>query len=73
MNHDLLSRIYLRHYAFLMRRYRGHPPSTIFHYATFGVSALLSTWLLATVAVGFWLASRVLGRPVAPWDAPDWL
>lgn len=73
MDHDFLSGVYFRHYAFLVRRYRDRSPSAIFHYATYGVSALLSTWLLAAVAVGFWLASRALGRPVAPWNAPDWL
>lgn len=73
MDHDLLSGVYFRHYAFLMRRYRDRSPSAIFHYATLGVSALLSTWLLAVVAVGFWLASLAVGRPIAPWNAPDWV
>lgn len=73
MSHDFLTRIYFRHYAFLMRRYPGRPPSAIFHYATFGISALLSAWLLAIVAVSFWLASQVFGRPIAPWDGPNWL
>lgn len=73
MNHDLLTRLYLRQYAFLTRRYPRLPPSAIFHFATVGVSALLSLVILAAVALGFWIASRVLNKPVVPWAAPDWL
>lgn len=73
MNHDLLTRLYLRQYAFLTRRYPRQPSSVIFHFATLGVSGLLSLAVLAAVALGFWVASYVLNRPITPWAAPDWL
>lgn len=73
MNHDLLTRLYLRQYAFLSRRYPRQPPSAIFHFATLAVSGLVSLAVLAISALGFWIVSRVLNRPIVPWDAPDWL
>jgi len=73
MHHDLLTRLYLRQYAFLTRRYPRQPASAIYHYATLGVSALMSLAGLAILAFGFWVVSRVLHRPIVPWAAPDWL
>lgn len=73
MNHDLLTRLYLRQYAFLTRRYPRQPASAIYHFATLGVSALVSLAGLATLALGFWVISRALNRPIVPWAAPDWL
>jgi hypothetical protein len=68
INHDFLTRVYLRHYAFLRRIYPHQPPTAVFHFATLGVSVLLSAALLA---LGFRLTSRLLHRPVAPWEAHD--
>ena len=73
IEHDLLTRLYLRQYAFLTRRYPRQSQSTIFHLATLGVSAFVSLAGLAALALGFWFISRVLGRPITPWAAPDWL
>jgi hypothetical protein len=73
MNHDLLTRLYLRQYAFLKRRYPGQSPSAIFHFATIGVSALVSLAGLALLAMGFWGISYMLGRIIVPWSAPRWL
>ncbi len=73
MNHDLLTRIYLRHYAFLTRRYKSQPASAIYHLATLTVSALVSLAGLAILALGLWFIVRVLDLPVAIWAAPDWL
>jgi hypothetical protein len=73
MNHDLLTRLYLRHYAYLTNRYPHQPPATIFHFATLGVSALLSLALFATLALGFWIASSLLNRPITPWALPGWV
>lgn len=73
MNHDVLTRAYLRHYAFLMRRYPHQQPTTIYHFAVLAVAALLSLALLALTAIGFWLASHILQTPVVPWNAPKWL
>lgn len=73
MNHDLLTRLYLRQYAFLKRRYPRQPASAIYHFATLGVSALVSLAALAILALGSWVVSRLLNRPIVPWAAPDWL
>jgi hypothetical protein len=72
-DHDLLTRLYLRQYAFLRRRSPRQPPSATFHYATIGVSALMSLASLALLALGFWAISWVLNRLIVPWDAPEWL
>src|SRR3954465_406402 len=73
MSHDFLTRLYLRQYAFLTRRYPHQPPSAIFHFAAIGVSSLLSLAALAIVALGCWTASHVLGRLIVPWAGPNWL
>jgi hypothetical protein len=73
IEHDFLTRLYLRQYAFLTRRYPRQPQSTIYHLATLGVSGLVSLAGLAVLAFGFWFVSRVLGRPITPWAAPNWL
>jgi hypothetical protein len=73
MNHDLLTRLYLRQYAFLTRTHARQTASARFHFATLAVSGLVSLAGLAMLAFGFWIASRALNKPIVPWAAPDWL
>lgn len=73
MDKDLLTGIYLRHSAFLVRRYPEQPSSAVFHFATLGVTVLVAAWLLAILALAFLVASQILGKPIAPWSAPIWL
>jgi hypothetical protein len=73
MKHDLLTRLYLRQYAFLTRTRAHQTASARYHFATLAVSALVSLAGLAMLAFGFWFASRVLNKLIVPWAAPDWL
>lgn len=70
--HDLLTKMYLRHYAFLRRRYPRQPARAIYHLATLGLSGLLSCALLALIATLSLSLSVLVARPVVPWSLPDW-
>jgi hypothetical protein len=70
--HDLLTRMYLRHYAFLRRSYPRQSPRAIYHFATLGLSGLLSSALLALLAAASLAISLILARPVVPWTVPEW-
>ena len=70
--HDLLTRMYLRHYAFLRLRYREQPTRVIYHFATLGLSGLISVALLALLAASSLVISLICARPVVPWTLPDW-
>jgi hypothetical protein len=69
--HDWLTRIYLHHYAFLRRIYPRQSAKAIYHFATLGISGLVSLALLALTAVALVAVSLVPGRPVVPWALPD--
>lgn len=70
--HDFLTRLYLRHYAFLRRRYPRQPARAIYHFATLGLSGLLSCALLALIAAASLSVSVLVARPIVPWSLPDW-
>lgn len=70
---EFLTRVYLRHYAFLRRIYPRQPAKSIYHFATLGISMLVSFALLALTAVVFLTVSLVVQRPVVPWAFPDWI
>lgn len=72
MKHDFLTQVYLRQYAFLVRGRPQISPRTAFHFSTLAVSGLMSLATLAILALALLILSRMLGRPVAPWSAPDW-
>lgn len=64
--------MYLRHYAFLRRHYPRQPAKAIYHFATLGLSALLSLALLALLSAASLAVSLMLARPIVPWSLPDW-
>jgi len=71
-DHDLLTRMYLRQYAFLRHRYPRQPARAIYHFATLGLSGLLSCALVALIALVLLAVSGLVARPVVPWSLPDW-
>lgn len=73
MDHDMLTRIYLRHYAYLTRLYPNRPLTGIYHLATLGVGWLLSLVAFAGVALGLLIISIVIQEPILPWAAPKWV
>lgn len=70
--HDLLTRVYLRHYAFLHRVYPRQSAQATYHFATLGISGLVSFTLVALTAAFSLAVSLILQRPVVPWALPDW-
>lgn len=68
---DFLKQVYLRHYAFLRRLYPRQSAKAIYHFATLGISGLVSLALLALVAVACLAVSLIVQRPVLPWALPD--
>ena len=70
--HDLVMRMYLRHYAFLRLRYPEQPARVIYHFATLALSGLFSVALLALIAASFLAVSLIFAKPVVPWALPDW-
>lgn len=70
--HDLVMRMYLRHYAFLRLRYPEKPARVIYHFAALALSGLFSAALLALIAASFLAVSLIFARPVVPWALPDW-
>jgi len=69
---DFLTRMYLRHYAFLRRLYPQLAAENIYHFATLGVSGVISCALLALTAAGCLAVSGLLARPIVPWSLPNW-
>jgi len=69
---DLVTRMYLRHYAFLRLRYPEQPARVIYHSATLALSGQFSAALLALIAASFLAVSLIFARPVVPWVLPDW-
>lgn len=69
----MLTRIYLRHYAYIARIYPSRSPLGIHHLTVLGVGWLVSLCIFAAMALGLLVASVVLARPIAPWSAPKWL
>ena len=72
MRHDVLTKMYLRQYAFLIRRSPRLSPGTAFHFSTLAVSGIASLAVLAALATTLWILSLVLGRSLAPWLLPNW-
>lgn len=68
---DFLKQVYLRHYAFLRRIYPRQSAKSIYHFATLGISGLVSLALLALVGVACLVVSLIVQRPVLPWALPD--
>jgi hypothetical protein len=72
VRHDILTQMYLRQYAFLMRCSPRLSPGTAFHFSTLAVSGIASLAVLAALATTLWISSLVLGRSLAPWLLPNW-
>jgi hypothetical protein len=72
VKHDLLTSMYLRQYAFLMRCSPRMSPGTAFHYSTLAVSGIVSLAVLAAIATALWISSQVFGKSLIPWLLPNW-
>jgi hypothetical protein len=72
VKHDVLTTMYLRQYAFLMRCSPRMSPGTAFHFSTLAVSGIASLAVLAAIAAALWISSLVLGQSLMPWLLPDW-
>lgn len=71
--HNLLTRMYLRHYAFVRRAYPRQSANAIYHLATLGLSGLASLAVLAFTAATSLVVSLFMQSPVAPWEFPNWV
>jgi hypothetical protein len=69
----MLTRIYLRHYAYLTRIDPNRPLTGIYHLATLGVGWLLSLVTFAGIALGLLVISIAIQQPILPWAAPKWV
>lgn len=72
MKHDVLTRTYLRQYAFLMHCRPRTSPGAAFHFSTLAVSGIASLVVFTALAVALWISSLALGRTLAPWLLPNW-
>lgn len=72
VKHDVLTAMYLRQYAFLMRCSPRMLPGTAYNFSTLAVSGVVSLAVLTALVAVLWMSSLVPGQPLIPWLLPDW-